>query len=138
MFQIIPVILEINNQIADYIKPLIYSSNDPEIIQLKEQAFRDLNIGMIEATKGHYETALSYLREAIEISIKTKDVLLEAFSNFFTGETYFLKNDLFQSKEFYLKAYQVFNELGNRMLFIAGQKIREIEKEISREENPNS
>ena len=124
---------ELMNLLPYYIKPVIYGTDDKEVIALKEKALRDVYAGQNCAENCKIKDAIDFTQTALNIFVKTNDELLEAFCCFFMGELYLRENMLNEAKEYFKRAYQIFDLKKNLMFIAAGQKIRDIDRELKGE-----
>lgn len=122
---------ELMNKLPEYIKPAVYGSEDKNVIALKEKALRDLFAGYRLLDQRKTEEALGFIMEALYIFEETEDLLLQAFTNFFLGEIYQQQRELNTALDYFKKAYQIFDEKKNLMFISTGQKIKEIEADLS-------
>jgi tetratricopeptide (TPR) repeat protein len=117
-------------EIFDYMKFILYGTNDKDVIQQKDKALRELFAGMKEMGKRNLDKSLSLIKDSLDIFAQTKDELSEAFAQFFMGEVYQLKDDVANALDYYEKAYEVFQKNKNLMALNVEQKIKDLRKSL--------
>jgi len=114
------------NQMLDYLKFVLYGTEDRKLVEEKEQALRDLMLGMHEISRKNFETATGFMNRALNLFSSKKDDLHTAFSEFFLGEIYRMKEDFSKAQTYYQKAFDIFSAKKNRMADEVEEKIKEM------------
>lgn len=119
-----------SNLLPDYIKPLIYGSDNPEIIALKEQGLSLFFEANRLADSRKINAALETGKKALNIFTQTQDLLLQGFIRFFMGEVFFGAGRFSEALEQFEPAYEVFKTKEHLMRVSCGQKVKDTRKEI--------
>lgn len=114
------------NEIFDYLKYIVYNTDDKKMIEQKDKALNSLFAGMEALNKKNFESAMGFIEQSIGIFTKTNDELRKAISEFFMGEAYKLKENTEKAKEYYEKAFEVLKKNGNMMAHTIEQKLKEL------------
>lgn len=115
-----------DNYIFDYVKFVLYGTDDKELLEEKERGLKFLFEGIHHSSQQKFDIASKQIQKAIDIFEKTNDELSKAFAFFFMAQNYNLQEDTKSTKDYYEKAYQIFKEKGNMMALHIEQKLLEL------------
>lgn len=120
------------NQVFDYLKFMLFGTEDKDIISQKEKALESLFEAMNEMSNKKLDRASQMIKKSIDIFSNTRDHLSKAFAEYFMGEVCLLNEQIEKAKEFYQSSYKVFKEKGNMMALRIEKKLLEIEEDLKK------
>ncbi|OHD14670.1 MAG: hypothetical protein A2Y41_06055 [Spirochaetes bacterium GWB1_36_13] len=116
------------NDMFNYLKAVIYNTDNKDLIEKKEKAFNALFIGIEAMNQNNYDKAINLVQNSIDIFKETQDQLRQSFSEFFMGQIYQTKEEFEKAKEYYKRSYQYLKEQKNNFALTIEEKLKELEK----------
>jgi tetratricopeptide (TPR) repeat protein len=111
------------NELADYIKPLVLNTNDPELAAKKQQAYNLLVKGRQLLEQNDNTAAFKSYEEAISIFAAAKDDVAQGFARYLCADSYEIVGDIEKCLDNYNKAYELLKEKSRMTALKVEQKI---------------
>jgi len=115
------------NEMFDYLKLIVYETDDPLLAWEKERAMDYLYNGLSFLEKEDFKKAVSYIESAIDIFEKKNDQLRKSFCFFFMGDVYHQKKEKETAKDYFKRALEYFEQKKHRMRYACENKLKEME-----------
>lgn len=115
------------NELFDYLKFVIYQTDDAKVVEKKDLALDYLFNGLAFLEKKKYQKSIDFIQSAINIYEAGQDDLRKAIGLFFMGAVFQDQEKKDIAKDYFEKARVIFKEKENKMQYACENKIKEME-----------